>query len=67
MAGEGGGVVGAHVPDHLKTKIWLDKYIVFSDLLPNNTHDDNTYSMTLNDTGSTPTLLFAPRKITPIV
>ena len=55
---------GAHISDRIKQKIWADKYIDFQDL-QQQTHT-STYSMSLNETGSTPTLQFTPHRKRPL-
>ena len=55
---------GSHVSDNLKQKIWGDKYVDLSELLPNN--NSPAYTMSMNDTGNVPTLQFAPQKRRPL-
>ena len=59
-----GLAAGAHIPDRIKQKIWADKYIDFQDL-QQQTHTSK-YSMSLNETGSTPTLQFTPHRKRPL-
>ena len=55
---------GSHVSDTLKQKIWSDKYVDLSELLPNN--NNPAYTMSMNDAGNVPTLQFAPQKRRPL-
>ena len=51
---------GDNLPERTKLKIWENKLVNFYDLLyPDH---ENTYSFSLNQSGSTPSLNFTPRK-----